>query len=101
MSTLDQQYWARCRDELKKALAEQGFPPELGEVMASRLGSPKAIQRMTSYLRQAQPRTVEMVVDEMLSICAEIEAWKQKKEAREANAKYNEMLYYGLTHWED
>ena len=101
MSTLDQQYWARCRDELKKALAAQGFPPELGEVMASRLGSPKAIQRMTSYLRQAQPRTVEMVVDEMLSICAEIEAWKQKKEAREANAKYNEMLYYGLTHWED
>ncbi|MCR5006369.1 MAG: hypothetical protein K6A77_10765 [Clostridiales bacterium] len=101
MSTLDQQYWLRCRDELKKTLAAQGFPPELGEVMASRLGSPKAIQRMTSYLRQAQPRTVEMIVDEMLSICAEIEAWKQKKEAREANAKYNEMLYYGLTHWED
>ena len=100
MSSLDQIYWARCRDELKETLAEQGFPRELGEVMASKLGSPKAIQRMTSYLRQARPRTIEMVVDEMLSICSEIEAWKQKKEAREANAKYNEMLYHGLNHWD-
>ena len=100
MSSLDQIYWARCRDELKETLAEQGFPRELGEVMTSKLGSPKAIQRMTSYLRQARPRTIEMVVDEMLSICSEIEAWKQKKEAREANAKYNEMLYHGLNHWD-
>ena len=42
---------------------------------------------MTSYLRQAQPKTVEMVVDEMLAICSEIEAWKaQKKASQEANA---------------
>ena len=101
MSTSDQIFWARCRDELKETLDAQGFPKELGEVMASRLGSPKAIQRMTSYLRQARPNSVEMVVDEMLSICSEIEAWKQKKEAREAQARYNEMLYYGRNHWED
>lgn len=100
MPTSDQIYWGRCRDELKETLAEQGFPPELGEVMASRLGSPKAILRMTSYLRQAQPKTIEMVVDEMLAICSEIEAWRQKKASQEANARYNEMLYHGLNHWD-
>ena len=100
MRTQDQIYWGRCREELKETPAEQGFPPELGEVMASRLGSPKAILRMTSYLRQAKPKTIEMVVDEMLAICSEIEAWKQKKASQEANARYNEMLYHGLNHWD-
>ena len=35
---------------------------------------------------------VEEVVDEMLAIRTEIESWRSKKESREANAKYNEML---------
>ncbi|ETP70940.1 hypothetical protein UYO_3118 [Lachnospiraceae bacterium JC7] len=37
-----------------------------------------------------------LVVDEMLAICSEIERWREKKATEEANAKYNEMLYYGL-----
>ena len=32
----------------------------------------------------------------MLAICSEIAAWKEKKGSEEANARYNEMLYYGL-----
>ena len=57
-------------------------------------GSPKAIDRMVSYIHQARPRTEEMLVDEMLAICAEIEAWRQKKESQEAHARYNSWLYY-------
>ncbi len=94
--TPEQQNWARCRDLLVEAIEELGFPKELGEICAKNLGSPKAILRMTSYLRQAQPKTMEMVADEMLSICSEIEAWRRKKASEEANAKYNELLYYGL-----
>ena len=62
--------------------------------MARQLGSPKAIDRMTSYVYQARPRTEEMLVDEMLAICAEIETWREKKESQEAQARYNARLYY-------
>lgn len=36
------------------------------------------------------------ILDEMLAICSDIETWHKKKSAEEANAKYNEILYYGL-----
>ena len=49
---------------------------------------------MVSYIRQAYPCTEEMLVDEMLAICAEIETWRQKKESQEAQARYNSWLYY-------
>ena len=71
-----------------------GFSAELAELMARQLGSPRAIDRMTSYVYQARPRTEEMLVDEMLAICAEIETWREKKESQEAQARYNARLYY-------
>ena len=37
------------------------------------------------------------VIYEMLAIRSEIDAWKEKKASEEANARYNEILYYGLT----
>ena len=49
---------------------------------------------MTSYVYKARPRTEEMLVDEMLAICAEIETWREKKESQEAQARYNSWLYY-------
>ena len=33
----------------------------------------------------------------MLAIRSEIDAWKEKKAGEEANARYNEMLYYGFS----
>ena len=71
-----------------------GYSAELAELMARELGSPKAIDRMTSYIRQAHPRTEEMLVDEMLAIKGEIDAWREKKESQEAQARYNARLYY-------
>ncbi|MCR4578260.1 MAG: hypothetical protein K5784_10190 [Clostridiales bacterium] len=87
--------WARAKERLVAAVAALGFRPELGELMARQLGSPKAIDRMTAYIDQAHPRSEEMLVDEMLAICAEIDAWRRKKSAQEAQADYTAMRYFG------
>ena len=74
--------WTRARDALVDTLEALGFPAELGEAAARHLGSPKAMDRMTKYLLYVQPEKVELVVDEMLAIRAEIDAWKEKKRSR-------------------
>ena len=94
--TDNQREWARAKEQLVFAVKQLGFPEELGEQIAKQLGSPKAMNRMLSYLYNVKPRSVELVVDEMLAICSEIDAWRDKKASEEANARYNEMLYYGL-----
>ena len=92
--TPNQYLWAQARDRLVAAVTQAGFSAELAELMARQLKSPKAIDRMAAYIRLAHPRTEEMLVDEMLAICAEIETWRQKKESQEAQARYNSWLYY-------
>ena len=91
--TPNQYLWAQARDRLVAAVTALGFSAELADLMVKQLGSPKAIDRMTSYVRQVRPRTEEMLVDEMLAICAEIEAWRERKESQEAQARYNARLY--------
>lgn len=88
----NQRQWARSRDYLAGAVASLGFPEELADLLARQLGSPKAIDRMTSYLEKARPGSLEMIIDEMLAICAEIDAWREKKESREAQEGYNRWL---------
>ena len=90
-----QREWALAKEELMREMEHLGFPQDLGDAIAKQLGSPKAIRRMSAYLYHVQPDSAELVVDEMLAICSEIEAWREKKAAREANAAYNELLYYG------
>ena len=99
--TPNQYLWAQARDRLVAAVTAQGFSAELAGLMARQLKSPRAIDRMVSYIRQAHPRTEEMLVDEMLAICAEIETWRQKKESQEAQARYNEWLCYRRWHPEE
>ena len=86
--------WARGRDQLVSAIRNLGFPEELGEQIAKQLGSPKAMDRMMGYLYNVKPKSAELIVDEMLAICSEIDAWREKKASEEANASYNEMLYF-------
>ena len=90
-----QALWAQARDRLASAVTALGFPAAWAEVMARQLQSPKAIDRMTAYVRQARPRTEEMLVDEMLSICAEIDRWREKKESEKAQARYTALRYTG------
>ena len=97
----DRTSWVRTKDELVQAVVRLGFPAELGEAAAAHLGSPKAMERMISYLDYVKPRSEELLVDEMLAIRSEIDAWREKKASEEVNAAYNEMLYYGLGNEED
>ena len=92
--TPNQYLWAQAKDRLVAAVTRLGYSAELAELMARELGSPKTIDRMTAYIRQVHPRTEEMLVDEMLAIKGEIDAWRAKKEAEEAQASYNARLYY-------
>ena len=84
--------WIAARDELVAGIEELGFPRELGEEIAKNLGSPKAMERMSAYLRYVKPRSAELIVDEMLAIRSDIDAWHKKKEGEEANYKYTMYL---------
>ena len=88
--------WNRTKDRLVAETKKLGFREDLGYAVAKNLGSPKAMERMISYLVNVKPRKEELLIDEMLAICSEIEAWKEKKASQEANARYNEMLLNGL-----
>ena len=55
--TPNQYLWAQAKERLVAAVTGLGYSAELAELMARELGSPKAIDRMTSYIRQAHPRT--------------------------------------------
>ena len=88
--------WTRTKDELVQTVVKLGFPAALGEAIAGHLGSPKAMERMTAYLNYVKPKSEELIVDEMLAIRSEIDAWKEKKASEKANARYNEVLNYGL-----
>ena len=90
--TENQRRWALARDELADAVVYLGYPEELADLLAKQLGSPKAIDRMTDWLYHVRPHSVEMVVDEMLAICSDIEAWKKKKESQEAQWGYSRWL---------
>ena len=54
------------------------------------------MERMLSYLYNVKPESVELVVDEMLAICSDIESWRDKKASEEANARFNEVPNFGL-----
>lgn len=84
--------WNIARNRLVDAVVELGFPQQLGDAMAQQLGSPKAMDRLTSYLVNVQPHSAELIVDEMLAISSDISVWKDKKESLAANANYNDYL---------
>lgn len=90
--TENQRKWAEARDGLGRVLADLGYPEELGEEIARYLGSPKAMDRMKTYLRGVRPDSLELIVDEMLAIRSEIDEWRKKRSAQEANARYNEVI---------
>ena len=94
--TDNKKIWVLSRNKLVKEIKRLGFPEELGNEIAKNLGSPKAMDRMTAYLINEKPKSAEIVVDEMLSIMTEIEAWREKKESREANERINEIMEFGL-----
>ena len=85
-----------AKNNLVMNVVNLGFQEELGEEIARQLGSPKAMERMRAYLYNVKPKSVELVIDELLAIMSDIERWKDKKLSEEANAAYNEVLNYGF-----
>ena len=86
--------WSRAKADLCREVLALGFPAAFGDLLAGELGCPRSMGRMTSYLRSVQPHSVEAIVDEMLAIKSEADAWRQRKESQEAQASYNEWLRY-------
>ncbi|MBQ6255942.1 MAG: hypothetical protein IJJ60_05075 [Clostridia bacterium] len=85
--------WAEARDRLRTAVSALGYPSDLADLLSRELGSPRGIDRLTSYIHHAKPRSLEMIVDEMLAIKGQIDAWREKKESEEAQAAYNARLF--------
>lgn len=90
--TPNQKIWTLSRNHLAAAVSSLGYPEEFADLLAKQLGSPRGIDRLTSYLYQAKPASVEMIIDEMLAIRSDIDAWREKKESQEAQAGYNSWL---------
>ncbi len=90
--TSSQKIWTLSRDRLSAAVTSLGYPPEFTDLLSDQLKSPAAMDRMTAYLNHVRPHSVEMIVDEMLAICADTEAWRQKKKSQEAQAGYSSWL---------
>ena len=88
--------WKAAYRELIETIVHLGYPEEFGKAVASNLGSEKTMHRMSAYLRSAKPRSAEEIADEMLAIMSDRERWIAKKEAEEANARYNDILNNGL-----
>lgn len=88
--------WARSKDQLVSAVRALGFPEELDEQIAKQLGSTKAMGRMMGYLYNVKPGSAELIVDEMLAICSDIDRWREKKASEEANAGTMRYLITGL-----
>lgn len=87
--------WINTRNKLIDEIKNLGFPYELGVEIAKQLQSPKAMQRMLGYLYSVKPDSAELIVDEMLAICSDIDSWRKKKESEDANRSYTEWLNYG------
>ena len=96
-----QQQWIEARKRLRKAVTILGYPSVLADLLSRELGSPKGIDRLTSYIYHAKPGSLEMIVDEMLAIKEQIESWRSKKENEVAQASYNARLFYRRGVYED
>jgi hypothetical protein len=71
--------WKKTRNQLIAEIKKLGFPESLGAEVAVNLGSPKAMERMIAYLHYVKPRSAELIVDEMLAICSDIDRWKRRR----------------------
>ena len=81
---------------LYRIMLERGYPENLCELVTRNLNTDFTAARMIGYLSHYSSLPDVEVVDEMLAILSDRNAWIQKKEAEKAQAKINEMYYFGL-----
>ncbi|MDD5922852.1 MAG: hypothetical protein PUC44_06715 [Eubacteriales bacterium] len=85
----------RLAEKLTECVRRLGYPSEFGTVLAESLGTESTLLRMIRYLRSAKPNSEEEIADEMLAICAERDAWMERKMSEYYNHKYSEYLRFG------
>ena len=90
--TPQQHLLTQARNRLIDAVTSIGFPSELGDLCARQIGSPRGIDRLTSYVYSVKPRSEELLVDEMLAIADQINTWREKKASEEAQWRYSMWL---------
>lgn len=87
------------QQRLETILAGMGYPPELGTVLASYLGTEKAMTKMIGYLLHADPKSAEEIADEAVAIADDRSFWREKKSAEFYQHKYNQMLWDEKNKW--
>lgn len=93
--------WIAAYHDLLADLSAFGIPEEVGKYIAQNLRTERCMRRMIGYLRNAHPRTMEEIADEMLAIMEDRNTWLRKKEAEESSAKYNAWLNSDLREADD
>lgn len=81
---------------LYQMMLDRGYPENLCELVTRNLNTDYTATRMIGYLSHYSYLPEVEVVDEMLAILSDRNAFIQKKEAEQAQAKINELYRFGL-----
>ena len=81
---------------LYEMMLEMGYPETLCKVVSKELSSELAAARMMGYLSHYTQASEEQVVDEMLAILSDRDAWIQKKQMENNQQKWNRFLAEGF-----
>lgn len=85
-----------ARKRLITQMQRMGYPYEFAFLIAQELGTERTMGKMSGFLKNAGPVSMEAVADEMVAILEDRQHWIEKKTAEYYNQKYNELMYYGL-----
>lgn len=82
--------------QLYRELVRRGYDEEFCRLISRELHTDFTAKRMLGYLRQFPTLPMAEIVDEMLAIETDRDAWIRKKEAEHAQQTINEMMLHGL-----
>lgn len=82
--------------ELYYYMLETGYTQEFSSLICKQLNTDFTAKRMLGYLAHYARLPEEEVVDEMLSILSDREAWIKKKQSMEAQQAINDAIMYGF-----
>lgn len=82
--------------QLYNMMLERGYPENLCDLVTRNLNTDYTATRMIGYLSHYSYLPEVEVVDEMLAILSDRNAFSKKKESEQAQAKINEIYRFGL-----
>lgn len=101
MSEYTQETYRQAYGELMRTLEAWGLPGEVARMIANQLHAERDLRRMTSYMRNAHPRGMEDIADELLAIMEDRQRWTEKKLNEQSNARWNAWLNSDIRQSED